>query len=415
MEGSSMLDNFLEPRDRQLVRILLVLAVVALVFVIGSQLVAAFYFFGDIILVFFLAWLIAFVISPVVSWLIERIPGLPSAAATVLVYTLVVVIGLAILVAGAAALYASIDQFIREIPTIREKLPELVRPYQEWLATLGFSEVDLEEQANLVLANLNVFAGQLVGPLQQIAVASVGILGTLLITFFLSVWMVLDREQIVAFLFRLVPPAYAEESRLLQTATSRSFGGFLRGQALMGLSFFLVALVPHLLFGLPLAVLSATTAGVLMAIPFFGPFVSWVPPVLVALVFQPGALLPTAIIMGIGWFIAMNVLQPRIMQGAVGIHPIVVLGSVLVGSKVAGIAGVIFGIPIAAVLSAFFFHFLNLASGERTVASRAARRLERRGGRPVRVPREPAPGVDADIEEASTGPKPAEGRAGSPT
>jgi hypothetical protein len=67
------------------------------------------------------------------------------------------------------------------------------------------------------------------------------------------------------------------------------------------------------------------------------------------------------------------------------------------------------------VLSAFFFHFLNLASGERTVASRAARRLERRGGRPVRVPREPAPGVDADIEEASTGPKPAEGRAGSPT
>jgi predicted PurR-regulated permease PerM len=181
----------------------------------------------------------------------------------------------------------------------------------------------------------------------------------------------------------------------------------------MGLSFFLVALVPHLLFGLPLAVLSATTAGVLMAIPFFGPFVSWVPPVLVALVFQPEALLPTAIIMGIGWFIAMNVLQPRIMQGAVGIHPIVVLGSVLIGSKVAGVAGVIFGIPIAAVLSAFFFHFLNLASGDRTVASRAARRLERRGGRPVRVPREPAPGVDADIEEASTAAKPAEGRAGS--
>ena len=76
-----MLDNFLEPRDRQLVRFLLVLAVVALVFVIGSQLVAAFYFFGDIILVFFLAWLIAFVISPVVSWLIDRIPGLPPAAA----------------------------------------------------------------------------------------------------------------------------------------------------------------------------------------------------------------------------------------------------------------------------------------------------------------------------------------------
>ena len=409
-----MPDSLLEPRDRRLIRTVLILAIVALALLIGGQLVTAFYYFGDIILVFFLAWLIAFVISPVVSWLIERIPGLPSAAATVLVYTVVVVVGLAILVAGAAALYASIDQFIRTIPTIRDRLPELVRPYQEWLAALGFSEVRLEDQANLVLANLNVFAGQLVGPLQQIAVASVGIIGTLLITFFLSVWMVLDRPQIVAFLFRLVPPAYADEARLLQTATSRSFGGFLRGQALMGLAFFLVALVPHLLFELPLGVLSATTAGVLMAIPFFGPFVSWVPPVLVALVFQPEALLPTIAIMSIGWFVVMNVLQPRIMQGAVGIHPIVVLGSVLVGAKVAGIPGVIFGIPVAAVLSSFFFHFLNLASTERNVASRAARRLERRGGRPVRVPREPSPGIDADIEEPSTPSSAAEGRAGSP-
>ena len=208
-----MLQNQLEPRDRQLLRTLLVLGVVALALVVGSQIITAFYFFGDIILVFFLAWLIAFVISPVVNWLIERIPALPTAAATVLVYTLVVVIGLAILVAASAALASSIDQFIREIPNIRGKLPELVRPYQQWLASLGYTEVDLEQQANLVLANLNVFAGQLVGPLQQLAVASVGILGTLLITFFLSVWMVLDRAQIGAFLFRLVPPASCAAAR----------------------------------------------------------------------------------------------------------------------------------------------------------------------------------------------------------
>ncbi|HSK51751.1 MAG TPA: AI-2E family transporter, partial [Clostridia bacterium] len=178
---------------------------------------------------------------------------------------------------------------------------------------------------------------------------------------------------------------------------------------------FFVALAPHLLFSLPLGALSATTAGVLHAIPFFGPFVSWVPPVLVALVFNPDALPLTAVIMGIGWFVSMNILQPRIMQGAVGIHPIVVLGSVLVGSKVAGVAGAIFGIPVAAVVSAFFFHFLNLSSAERNVAARAARRLEQRGGRPVRVPREPDPARDQDIEEPPVSPAPAEGRAGTST
>ena len=79
-------------------------------------------------------------------------------------------------------------------------------------------------------------------PLQSIAVASLGVLGTMLIVFFLSIYMVLDRDKILAFLFRLVPPSYSEEARLLQTSVSRSFGGFLRGQAVMGLVYFLIAL-----------------------------------------------------------------------------------------------------------------------------------------------------------------------------
>ena len=90
--------------------------------------------------------------------------------------------------------------------------------------------------------------------------------------------------------------------------------------------------------------------------------------------------------MGVGWFVVMNVLQPRIMQGAVGIHPIVVLGSVLIGGRIAGIPGAIFGIPIAAVVSAFFFHFLQRTAGDRSVAGRAARRA-----RGTRRPAGPGP------------------------
>ena len=84
--------------------------------------------------------------------------------------------------------------------------------------------------------------------------------------------------------------------------------------------------------------------------------------------------------MGVGWFVVMNVLQPRIMQGAVGIHPVVVLGSVLIGSEIAGIPGAIFGIPVAAVVSAFFFHFLHRTPA--TGPSRAAprKRVERARG-----------------------------------
>jgi predicted PurR-regulated permease PerM len=389
-------------RERRLVGAILVLATIVLFALAISFIASAIGFFSDILLAFFLAWLLAFIISPVVARLAALIPRLPRVVATVIVYT-AIVIGLVVLgLVIAQALANSISQFIESLPQIRADIDTIVAPFQTWLNSIGLSQVDVAGQALALLDNLDDIAAGLIEPLQSIAVASIGAIGLTLIIFFLSIYMVIDRDQILAFLFRLVPPTYAEEAHLLQRSVARSFGGFLRGQALMGFTYFLIALFADLLLGLPLAALTSVTAGILMAIPFFGPFVSWTPPVIVALVFQPAAAIPALVIMIIGWFIVMNVLQPRIMQGAVGIHPIVVLMSVLIGFRIAGIPGAIFGIPVAAVASAFFFHYLHLNSTDRTVADRAARRLSEREGRPVRVPREPAPGQAEDLAEVES-------------
>jgi predicted PurR-regulated permease PerM len=386
-------------RDRRLLSALLILGVVAVLFYIVSQLTELFFYFGDILLTFFLAWLLAFIISPVVTRIVNVIPRLPRAVATILVYGGVVLLLGVVVVIAAGALATSMAQLAASIPTIRDDLPAILAPWQAWLDSVGLGQIDLVAQAQAVLGNLDDIAGALVEPLQAIAVASLSVVGTMLIVFFLSIYMVLDRDVVLAFLFRIVPPAYSEEARLVETSVSRSFGGFLRGQALMGFVYFLIALATNLLLGLPLAALTSVAAGLLQMIPFFGPFVSWAPPVIVALVLKPDAVVPTIILMGAGWLVVMNVLQPRIMQGAVGIHPIVVLGSVLIGGRIAGIPGAIFGIPIAAVVSALVMEFLHRASGDRTVAGRAARRLEERDGRPVRVPREPSPGSATDIDE----------------
>jgi predicted PurR-regulated permease PerM len=319
--------------------------------------------------------------------------------ATVLVYTVIVALLVFIVLVIAQALSNSITQFASSIPQLRGDIRTIVAPLQGWLDGIGLGQVDVATQAVAIIDNLDVVAGQLIVPLQSIAVASVGALGTMLIVFILSIYMVIDRDAILAFLYRLVPPSYAEEARLLQTSVARSFGGFLRGQALMGIVYFLIALATSLLLGLPLEALTSSASGVLMAIPFFGPFLAWAPPVIVAIVFRPDALIPTIAIIAVGWFIVMNVLQPRIMMGAVGIHPIVVLGSVLIGSRIAGIPGAIFGIPIAAVASAFFFHFLHRSTGDRSVTGRAAKRVSQREGRPVRIPREPVPGQATDVVE----------------
>ncbi len=388
----------LTPRERRWLDVVLILAAIALTFVVLGFLANLLVAFGDIILVFFLAWLLAFILSPLVAR-VAAISHITRTGAVVLVYVLLFA-GLVVLVVGVAgAIAGSITDFLANVPTLRNDLPAILAPWQGRLDALGLADVDLTVQAAIFLDNLSRYATQLAGPLQQVAVASLGAIANLLLILILSLYMVADRDRLLAFLFRLSPPQYKEEARLLERSVAQSFGGFLRGQAILGIVYTATALLANVIFGLDYAAATAATAGLLMAIPFFGPFIAWAPPVLAALVTQPDATLGVLVVMAAGWLAVMNVLQPRLMAQALRIHPIVVLGSVLVGGKIAGIGGAIFGIPIAAVVSAFFFHWLGRNADNGPVAARAAQRLGQREGRAIRVPREPDPATDTDVEE----------------
>lgn len=397
--------NGLTERQRRLIDTVLVLAVIALAFVVLGDAANLLSSYSDVVLLFFLAWLLSFALLPLIRLVMRLLPWMPQVGAVLIAYLGVVVVLAAVLIQASASLATSINDFLRSSYRFEDQLTSLLTSVQDRLATVGFS-VDLVGQAPEIVANLQGWALELVGPLQSLAVASVGVIGNLLILVILSVYIAVDREAISAFLFRLVPPAYATEARLLQVSVSRSFGGFLRGQVIMGLVFGVFTALVNIIFGLQYGAVTTVAAGLLQMIPFFGPFVSWLPPVAIALLVPNGPVVPVLIAMGVAWFVTMNVLQPRLMSDAVGIHPVVVLASIVIGSKLAGFAGAIFGIPVAAVLSAFFFHWFGRSREGTTVADRAAARVARREGREVRRPREPVPGEDEDVEEVAGEPRP---------
>jgi predicted PurR-regulated permease PerM len=404
------MDVQLPESERRWLRAALILGTFVLALVLLSQVSVILVFFSDILLVLLLAWLFAFMISPLVTLVLRAIPRAPRVIVVGAIYT-VLFVGLSgIVLIAAGSLATSIGNFvnfvIREPQALEARLVELLAPLQMTLQDFGF-QADLVAASQDALRGLAGLGDELVGPLTNLALASLGILGNLLIVVFLSLFIVLDKDRIIAYLNRLVPPRYSDEARLFETSVASSFGGFLRGQAVQGLIYAATAVVTHLVFGLDFLPASAALVGVLQAIPFFGPFFSWAPPVVVAVLTRPEVALPTLIVMAIGWFVVMNIVQPRVMASAVGIHPVVVLVSVLIGLKIAGIAGAIFALPFAAVIAAFFHHFLNrTAGGPRDVATRAARRVEQREGRHVRVPTPPpvtAPGAVAAADAGAEG------------
>ncbi len=373
---------------------LLVLGTLLVGFYLLGQVAGVVLFFSDVLFILAMSWLLAFVLSPVVSLLLRAFPALPRGLATILVYAVLFLALTAIVVVVAGSLATSIAGFVTELPSLSARLPEMLAPWEDRLAAFGL-RVELVALARSTLAGLGSLGTDLVRPLTDLALASLGAIGNLMLIVFLSLFILIDKDRMVAFVNRLVPPRWADEARLFETSVASSFGGFMRGQAIQGVIYAAFAVFAHLAFGLDYTAASAGLVGLLQTLPFFGPFASWAPPVVVAALTRPDALIPAFIVMAIGWFVVMNIVQPRVMASSVGIHPVVVLASVLIGLKLYGVMGAIFAVPVAAVISAFFFHYLNRNSGApRDVTSRAVRRVEQREGRRIRVPGAPSiPGI----------------------
>jgi predicted PurR-regulated permease PerM len=377
--------------ERRWLRAVLILGAFVLALVLVGQVATILVFFSDILTVLLLAWLFAFMISPLVSLILRAAPRLPRVVVVGGIYVVLalLVVWITLTVAGSIAnSVASLIALLTGDPeVIQGRLEELLAPLQNLLTSLGFA-ITLPPPEE-ILQDLAALAGEAAKPLTDFALFSVGLLANMLLVVFLSLFMLVDKDSIVAYLNRLVPPQWSDEALLFETSVASSFGGFIRGQVAQGVVMAGIAVIVQVVFGLDFTPVSAAVTGVLQTIPFFGPAFAWLPPVVIALLTKPDVVLPVTIAMLVGWFVVNNVLAPRLMASAVGIHPVAVLVSVLIGLKVAGIAGAIFAVPFAAVAAAFFHHFLNRGAATRDVTSRAAQRVEEREGRRVRVPKPP--------------------------
>ena len=110
---------------------------------------------------------------------------------------------------------------------------------------------------------------------------------------------------------------------------------------------------------MPFAALILVVATALQSVPYFGQLVSWIPLVLITIIFQPSAIVPVTISLVILLLVIQNLVTPRVMGSAVGLNPVLVLAAVFIGAQIAGTFGAIFGVPVLAVLASLFDTWLD--------------------------------------------------------
>jgi predicted PurR-regulated permease PerM len=180
----------------------------------------------------------------------------------------------------------------------------------------------------------------------------------------LSFYMMLDGGALAERLIVRLPPAWVPDIRLFQQHVDSIFGGFLRAALVISLTYAALNWVVLAALGQPTAVLAALVAGMLLVVPWIGGILAIIPPALVVLLNTPSSVaFRNLVILVIALFIAqqvtMQIVAPRVIGTHVGLHPLLVFAALLIGGREAGVWGILFAPPFAAVLVAMLDTFLE--------------------------------------------------------
>jgi predicted PurR-regulated permease PerM len=339
------------PRERRWLLTFLILGSAYFAILVLQMALAFMGGFSSIILVVFLAWLLAFVISPVVRFLDERLP-ISRPLAVIIAYLLALVALGFVLFSAGTAITKEVTDLTNEFPNTAQNIEGTLSGYQSTLDP-NKQVVDLVGLFHSAQEQVGNLAGAIVDQAEVIAGATLSTLGSLGLILILSLYMVMDSDRILNKLNRAVPKRFSDEMALLERSVARAFGGFLRAQIILAAIQAMLVAVVGIIFGIPYLFLIGTLSTLAMLIPFFGPPLALIPPIVAAWIYTPEWFLPATVIMVAVQTVIVNWLQPRLMQGALGMHPILVLVGLLVGAQVAGVWGALFGIPVIAVLNVF--------------------------------------------------------------
>ncbi len=344
--------------QRHLIEAFLVLGGLYFGLAVADRVVAIAGGFGSILLIVFLAWLLSFLVAQAADG-IRRRAGIGRGKAIVLVYV--------VLVAAVALFILAIVQVgARDATDILARSNEVTDRIHGLLAgaqqTLGLSTGIIDLAATFDQGAKELFAAisaSLNAEVQAIAGTFLTVLGDTFVIVVLSLYAVVDVDVILGALSRVVPNRYAEELELVEQSVGRAFGGFLRTQVILVAIQVTLTIVVGLVFGLPYLFLTTIVVALAMFIPFFGPPLALIPPLLVAVAFRPEVAIPVVVVLLVVQTALVNIVQPRLMEASAGLHPILVLVALLVGAQIAGLWGALFGIPFVAVLNLLGRYVVN--------------------------------------------------------
>jgi predicted PurR-regulated permease PerM len=314
---------------------------------------------GKVLLVFIIAGLIALILNPAVAFMQRS--RLPRGPAVLAVY-----LGFFLSLAGIGFLLA--NPISDQVRTFSNNLPHIVNEANKTLASLQTKlnhdgiHIKLVKQGKTALQSIEGKVAKEASKLASfggaLATEAASAIFDLVLVFVLSVYMLVYGKQIGSLVRRVLPEGDGTDAddypHLVQRAVTRYVGGQLSFSAIMGASTGIALYVFGVLgifpYGSKYAIAFAVFYGVMELVPYVGPILGAIPPVVVALVTDPITALWVAVLFVGLQQLEGHVVAPQIFGHTLRINPLLVIFALLLGLQVHGIVGALIALPILSVL-----------------------------------------------------------------
>jgi predicted PurR-regulated permease PerM len=353
----------LSPREHQLLQVLVSLAIIYLalqVFALGWVAVAQ---VADVIIIFVVAWALAYLLSPLVNRIDHETP-LNRTLSVVVVYIAIALVLALIGLLAIPPLVAQLNDLVTRGPEYGERASQLAADIQSALERFGI-HVDLTEFYGTLPRRLGDLAAAYAADILGVVSATATIFFNVSLVLIIAFLMLNDGDSMWRRFARALPPELGSEAELLRQSADRSFGGFIRGSLILGAIYGFATLMILVFLGVPYAGVLALVSGLTMIIPFFGPIIAMIPVLAVTFVGAADRLLVVFILILAVQQVLLNVVGPRIMSRSIGIHPMFVFLALLLGAKLAGFWGVFLAVPVAGIVNTFARYAYEVARGRR--------------------------------------------------
>jgi len=306
----------------------------------------------DILLPFVAGLALAYLLDPIADRF-QRL-GIGRLGATLLILVLFV---LALVLAFVLIIPLGFQQaqaFIARLPEYAARLQQLAAQQgAPLIERLGGPDALAEMQSSIgdLVGQAAAWFGGFLRGLWSGGAAILNVFALLVVTPVVAFYLLVDWDRMVRTVDSWLPLRHRDTIRRLAAEINNAIGAFLRGQALVCVILGTIYAVGLTLIGLNFGALIGMTAGLLSFIPYVGSLTGLILSVGVALVqFWPDwtLILATLAIFAGGQFIEGNILSPKLVGTAVGLHPVWLMFALLAFGSLFGFVGLLLAVPLAA-------------------------------------------------------------------